>query len=75
MRGFTDENEERGFIAQVAAVNQGLLSVSKICATGHRVVFDEAGSYIEHKATGQRTKIEARRGVYNLRLWVPRKFF
>ena len=51
---------------QVVDVTKPLGSVSRICAAGHRVVFDNDGSYIEHKATGMRTWMKAKNGVYVL---------
>ena len=39
--------------AQNCAVKKTLMSVSKIASKGNRVVFDDDGSYIESKATGE----------------------
>ena len=41
--------------AQICAVNKTLMSVSKIASKGNRVIFDDDGSYIEDKETGERT--------------------
>ena len=42
-------SNERAVRAQVCAVHQPLLSVKGMCKSGHRVVFDEDGSFIENK--------------------------
>ena len=51
-------------------VTKPLGSVSRICAAGHRVIFDDDGSYIEHKETGVRTWLRQRDGIYVLEAWV-----
>ena len=48
----------------VADVSKVLASVSKICECGSRVIFDEEGSYIEDKQSGERTPLHKRNGVY-----------
>ena len=40
---------------------------------GHRVVFDEAGSYIEDKSTGEKSWMHEVNGMYMLKLWVSKK--
>ena len=59
--------------AQVCAVNKTLMSVSKIASKGNRVVFDDAGSYIEDKTTGERTWMTQVGGMYSLKMWVSRQ--
>ena len=59
-------------IFQACKVNGPLGSVRKICQEGSRVVFDEAGSYIEDKMTKERAKIEDVGSSYVLTLRVPR---
>ena len=39
---------------------------------GNRVIFDKGGSFIENKASGIRTNIEDRNGVFVFDIWVPR---
>lgn len=51
-----------GFL--IAEVMKPLVSVSQICARGNRVVFDGANSFIEHKATGAKTRLRESKGVY-----------
>ena len=46
-------------------------SVAKICGAGNRVVFDDQeGNYIENKATGAKTWMTKRNGVYFYELGV-----
>ena len=66
--GFSQEGVGRRLIAQVCDVNKGLLSVSKITRSGHRVVFDANGSYIEHEQTGESMYLTERNGMYMLKL-------
>ena len=56
---------------QVAPVSKPLGSVSRIMHQGNRVVFDEEGSYIMHKATGQTMELKERDGVFVLDAWLP----
>ena len=67
--GVSGEGCERGIVAQVADVNKGLLSVSRMVRSGHRVVFGD-DSYIEDKATGERMWLEDEGGMFSLTLWV-----
>ena len=55
---------------QVAKVTKALGAVKKICAAGNRVVFDDAGSYIEDKGSGIKTKIREDSGRCLLDLFV-----
>ena len=54
----------------VCDVSQALGSVSQMCRTGHRVVFNPPwcpdGSYIEHIATGEAMWLEETNGLYVL---------
>ena len=59
----TPQGQVSAMTFQVADINKPLASVSKICKKGHRVVFDDDGSYIEHKSTQKRTMIRERNGV------------
>ena len=72
----TEEGNEKKMVVQVCEVNQGLLSVSRACANGNRVVFDSDpnGSYIEHKKTGEKTWMKLENGMYTIRMWVRRPF-
>ena len=59
-------------MAAVTEVDDALLSESKVVKAGNRVVFDESGSYIEHKTSGEITPLIEQRGLYKLKMWVPK---
>ena len=71
--GTSEEGTERNMTAQVCDVNKALLSVKKVVKAGNRVVFDEDGSYIEDKQTGEKMWMEENNGMYILKLWVRAK--
>jgi hypothetical protein len=71
--GWTEEDGQKGITAQVCSVTQNLLSVSGMTKKGHKVVFDEAGSYIEDKSTGEKSWMHEVNGMYMLKLWVSKK--
>ena len=71
--GWTEEEGQKGITAQVCGVTQNLLSASGMTKKGHKVVFDEAGSYIEDKATGEKSWMHEVNGMYMLKLWVSKK--
>ena len=62
----------RQMVAAVTEVDDALLSVSKVVKAGNRVVFDQSGSYIEHKISGEVTPLIEQRGLYKLKMWVPK---
>ena len=68
----TEEGVEKRLVLQVCEVNQGLISASKLAASGNRVIFDDDGSYVENKMSGQKTWLEKREGMYIMKLWVYR---
>ena len=70
--GYTAEGKQAGMTFQVCAVNGPLGAVRKMCREGNRVVFDEDGSYIEHKSSGIKTKINDVGESYALRLRVKK---
>ena len=45
-------------------------SVKRICQAGNRVVFDEAGSYIENKNNGEVNWLREEDGNYIMDLWI-----
>ena len=71
--GITQEGQKIGMDMQIADVKKPLGSVRRICESGNRVVFDEAGSYIEHKKSGNRTDIAKEGSTYVVRVWLPGK--
>ena len=68
--GVTEDGQEKEINAQVCEVNKALLSVSKAVKAGNTVVFDEDGSYIESKLTGQRTWLTDEGGTYASKMFV-----
>ena len=73
--GVTAERPMKSVVAQVCDVNRGLLSVRKITRSGNRVVWDNEGSDIENKTTGEVTRLKDDGGMYELTVWVKRKDF
>ena len=71
--GITEEKGRRAVTAQVCAVTKNLLSVNGMTKDGHRVVFDDDGSYIEDKASGDRSWMHEVDGMYMLKLWVSKE--
>ena len=70
--GVNEEGHERAITAQVCDVNKALLSVKKVLAAGNRVIFDEDGSFIEDKTTGERMWMRESNGMFMLRMWVKK---
>ena len=56
---------------QVADVSRPLMSVSKVCEMGNRVVFGAAGGYILNIATGATTQFIKKDGIYVFNMWIP----
>ena len=54
-------------------MNKTLRSVSKVAAQGNRVIYDDDGSYIEDKSSGERIWMENVGGMYMIKMWVSRK--
>ncbi len=73
--GVSEEGLVKTVTAQVCAVNKALLSVKKVTKSGNRVVFDEDGSYVENKQTGERMWLEEKNGMYVLSMWVKKAGF
>ena len=42
-----------------------------MCEAGNRVVFDEEGSYVENKKTGEQTELVKEKRSYILTVWIP----
>ena len=74
-RGTTVEGTARNITAQVCEVNKALLSVKKVMSAGNRVVFDSEGSYIEDKVTHEKMWMVEDKGMFLLKMWVPRTGF
>ena len=56
---------------QVADVSRPLVSVSKVCEMGNRVVFGANGGYILNLETGAATQFVKKDGIYVFNMWIP----
>ena len=56
---------------QVEDVSRPLMSVSKVCEMGNRVVFGANGGYIMNLTTGAATQFVNKEGMYVFMMWVP----
>ena len=66
----TEEGSMRAMTFQAAPVAKPLGSVKRICQAGHYVIFDEEGSYIMNKATGELNWLREQNGNYMLDVWI-----
>ena len=73
--GVTESGITRNLTAQVCEVNKALLSVKKIISAGNRVTFDDAGSFIEDKITGEKIWLKEEGGMFLLKMWVKGSVF
>ena len=71
--GHMGDGSMRSSAAQVCAVNKSLMSVNKIAKAGRRVIFDDDGSLIEDKSSGERIWMNEHNGMYTLKVWVSKK--
>ena len=69
----TKENTKRLMKMQAAEVSRPLASVKRICEAGHIVVFDEDGSFIYSKGSGEINQLREEAGNYMFDVWVPPK--
>ena len=51
-------------------VTKPLISTSAVEKAGNRIVFDGERSYIQHKKTGEKTRVRQQNGVYVIDLWI-----
>ena len=58
-------------VFQVADVSRPLMSVSKVCEAGNRVLFGKGGGYIMNIETGASTPFYMVDGVYVFSMWIP----
>ena len=65
------EGTVRGMVMRAAPVTKALGSVNKICTAGHMIVFDDDGSFIMNKHTGETNWLREEDGNYILDVWVP----
>ena len=68
---YTREGSMRGMTFRAAEVAKPLGAVKKICAAGHFVGFDETGSFILNKSSGEINWLREDDGNYMLDVWVP----
>ena len=67
---FTAEGTLRGYTSQCADVSKPLQSVRHLVKTGHAVVFDDGGSYIWNKSTGETNNIVDDGINYSMKAWI-----
>ena len=67
----TSQGHEIEFKAQVTDVHRPLMSVSRICDRGNRVVFEAQGGYIESLSSGEKIHVQRDQNVYRLQVEVP----
>ena len=65
------EGTVRGMVMKASPVTKPLGSVKKICQAGHTVVFDDEGSSIMNKNTGEVNWLREEDGNYMLDAWIP----
>ena len=66
----TQEDSLRSMTFQAAPVDRALGSVKRMCRSGHRVVFDDEGSYVLNKVSGEVNWLREENGNYMLDTWV-----
>ena len=66
----TREGSMRSMRIQAAPVTKPLASVMKIVQAGHTVVFDQSGSYLMNRKTGEINMLREEDGNYMLDVWV-----
>ena len=71
----SSSGQEIMFKAQVTDVHRPLMSVSRICDRGNRVVFDSQGGYIKSLTTGEKIHVRRDHNVYRLQVEVPEPGF
>ena len=65
------EGTVRSMVMKASPVTKPLGSVKKICQAGHTVVFDDEGSFIMNKNTGEVNWLSEEDGNYMLDAWRP----
>ena len=65
------EGTVRGMVMKASLVTKPSGSVHKICQAGHTVVFDDEGSFIMNKNTGEVIWLREEDGNYMLDAWIP----
>jgi hypothetical protein len=70
--GLSDEGSSMSINFQVTQVEMPLIAVSRLTAIGHQVWFGGDHGVITHGSSGKQTKFFKKKGVFVLRIWVPR---
>ena len=65
------EGTTRGMLMRGAPVSKPLASVKRLCQAGHTVVFDEQGSFIVNRSTGEINWLRDDDGNCMLDAWIP----
>ena len=71
---FTREGTTRKMTFTGAPVAKPLASVKKICSAGHVVVFDDEGSFVYNKITGEVNALREDNGNYMLDAYVTPEY-
>jgi hypothetical protein len=66
----TKEGNRSSLKWQCAPVTKPLLSVSRICDAGHRVIFESTGGYMVNLKSGRKTSFRRKNNVYMLDMMV-----
>ena len=71
LEGVGDQYQPLSMTAQVADVKTTLGSVNQMLKAGNRVHFETGNCYIQDVRTGRKTRIEEKRGTFEVGMWVP----
>ena len=66
----TAEGSLRSMTFQAAPVSRALGSVKRMMTSGHRVVFDNDGCYIQHKTSGEINWLREENGNFMMDMWI-----
>jgi hypothetical protein len=66
----TDEGTLRGYTTQCADVSKPFQSVRHLVKNRHAVIFDDEGSYIFNKVTGELNHIVDDGINYSMKVWI-----
>ena len=72
MEVWTKEGNSGQLTFQISEVTKPLGSVKRMCEVGNQVVFDDGGSYIINKATGKKTWLEEKNGIYVMKVKISK---
>ena len=66
----TVEGSLRSMTFQAAPVSRALGSVKRMISSGHRVVFDEDGSFVQNKQSGEINWLREENGNFMMDMWI-----